>query len=82
VRDEFKRHKQANEVQAVIFMSEWTKYYVTLANQMGRDAKKRPLGEGLTEEKLNEFTEEQIGQLYELYSELKKADKSTGTNLS
>ena len=49
---------------------------------MGRDAKKRPLGEGLTEEKLNEFTEEQIGQLYELYSELKKADKSTGTNLS
>lgn len=55
-------------------MQEWTKYYVTLANQLGRDAKKRPLGQKLTSELLDGLSHDQLHQLYELYSELKTGD--------
>lgn len=74
MKEEFRRHKQANELQAIIFMQEWTKYYVTLSNQIGRDAKKRPLGQKLATELLDDFSNDQLHQLYDLYNELKKPD--------
>lgn len=75
MKDEFKRHKTASEAHAVMFMSEWTKYYVTLSNQIGRDAKKRPLGQTLGEEGINKFTDDQLVQLHELYKELVDDDQ-------
>lgn len=74
MREEFRKHKQVNDLQAVIFMQEWTKYYVTLANQLGRDAKKRPLGKQLPPELLDDLGNDQLHQLYNLYSELKKPE--------
>lgn len=70
-KEEFKRHKDASEAHSQLFMKEWTKYYVTLSNQIGRDARKRPIGKQLDEQLLDEFADDQLVQLHELYKELK-----------
>ena len=79
VKEEFKRHKNASEAHAVLFMKEWTNYYVTLSNQMGRDAKKRPIGKKL-DDQLENFTDDQLVQLHELYKELKDFDDVPSNN--
>lgn len=50
-------------------MREWTKYYVTIANQLG---KRRSIGQKLEENILDDFTGEQLHQLHDLYNELKE----------
>ncbi|PNF42998.1 Succinate dehydrogenase assembly factor 3, mitochondrial [Cryptotermes secundus] len=67
-RDEFKRHKSCNIAEASVFMVEWTKYAVTLAQQLGLKGPKyaKKLGENLDENKLDQMREDQLMQLYEL----------------
>lgn len=75
-RDEFKRHKTCNVAEASVFMVEWAKYAVTLAQQLGlkgpRDARK--LGKNLDETRFEEMREDQIVQLYELFLAAKEDD--------
>jgi len=74
VKDEFRRHKKADPQQTQIFMEAWAKYAIQISKQMGlkgpHTAKK--LGEDLKVDELDNFSEEQLSQLYELYSEAKK----------
>ncbi|XP_023328412.1 succinate dehydrogenase assembly factor 3, mitochondrial [Eurytemora carolleeae] len=69
VKDEFRRHKKVEPAQAKMFMEAWARYAIDLTKQMGikgpHMAKK--LGNQLGESDLENFTEEQIAQLYELY---------------
>ncbi|KAK7497556.1 hypothetical protein BaRGS_00011196 [Batillaria attramentaria] len=66
VKEEFCRHKEANKQEVDIFMTEWTKYYVTLAKQLGPKRKFKTVGEHLSPELLDNFNNEQVGQLKEL----------------
>lgn len=74
VKDEFRRHKKADAQQTQIFMEAWAKYAIQISKQVGLKgpltAKK--LGEDLKVDDLDNFSEEQLAQLYELYSEAKK----------
>eukprot|EP00090_Calanus_glacialis_P032658 TRINITY_DN5411_c0_g1_i1.p1 TRINITY_DN5411_c0_g1~~TRINITY_DN5411_c0_g1_i1.p1 ORF type:complete len:125 (-),score=28.87 TRINITY_DN5411_c0_g1_i1:55-429(-) len=74
VKDEFRRHKGADAQQTQIFMEAWAKYAIQISKQVGLKgpltAKK--LGEDLKVDDLDNFSEEQLTQLYELYSEAKK----------
>jgi hypothetical protein len=72
VRDEFRRHKNAEHQFVPIFMEEWRNYAVTLAGQLGRKASYKVLGVPLPEERLSDMTEQQIGQLFELFREAQK----------
>lgn len=47
-------------------------YAITLANQLGKYSTNRILGLKLSEERLNSLTEDQVGQLYELFQETQK----------
>ncbi|XP_017875244.1 succinate dehydrogenase assembly factor 3, mitochondrial [Ceratina calcarata] len=68
VQDEFRRHKNCDEVAAIIFLNEWTEYTVMLAKQLGLRGPHtaKPLGKVLKDEDINKFTDEQVYQLYEL----------------
>ena len=78
VRDEFKRHKKAEPQQVQLFMEAWAKYAIDLSKQMGvksltkEKAEKLKVGATIREEDLDNFSDEQLAQLYELYSEAKK----------
>lgn len=76
-REEFKRHKNCNTVEANIFLNEWTEYAVTLAKQMKplQQAKKKKIGEYLDIQLLDHMTEDQILQLYELHKAATEANK-------
>jgi hypothetical protein len=69
-RAEFKAHKSAETQFVSTFMTEWSSYAVQLSKQLGvRGAHlAKPLGSNLQVEMLDLFTEEQLGQLLELYS--------------
>ena len=56
-------------------MRQWTEYYVTLSNQIGRDGKRRPLGQQMDNEHLDKFTDEQLRQLHDLYTEIQTANE-------
>lgn len=73
VKDEFKRHKNANNSEAKIFMDQWGDYCVTLAKQLGVPAIKRKekIGSELNPEILENLREEQIAQIYELFKAAK-----------
>ncbi|XP_071517347.1 succinate dehydrogenase assembly factor 3, mitochondrial isoform X2 [Panulirus ornatus] len=68
-KDEFRRHKEASPEQAQTFMVEWTNYAVAVAKQLGIRGPhtSKILGKSLGESDLNNFNDEQIHQLYELY---------------
>ncbi|XP_034947873.1 succinate dehydrogenase assembly factor 3, mitochondrial [Chelonus insularis] len=68
VRDEFRRHKNCNEIEANIFMNEWTDYAISLAQQLGLKGpiSAKPLGKNLQTKTLDELRDEQVYQLYEL----------------
>ncbi|XP_017786566.1 PREDICTED: succinate dehydrogenase assembly factor 3, mitochondrial isoform X2 [Nicrophorus vespilloides] len=79
-RDEFKRHKKCTNEEAAVFMSEWTNYAITIAEQLGLKGPKtgtKKLGKPLNECELELFRDEQLHQLYELMVTAKseKTDK-------
>ncbi|XP_053322255.1 succinate dehydrogenase assembly factor 3, mitochondrial [Spea bombifrons] len=75
VKDEFRRHKSVNSHEAKLFMEEWEAYATTLwkqaKEQRGTEGVHR-YGAPLSEQKLNAFHEEQLGQLLELMQEATK----------
>ncbi|KAL3837179.1 hypothetical protein ACJMK2_022554 [Sinanodonta woodiana] len=72
VKAEFRAHKNATREQTAIFLEEWTKYYLTLARQLGKRKKQQTVGQAMSPELLDCFTEEQLGQLLELFKETVK----------
>ncbi|XP_020855759.1 succinate dehydrogenase assembly factor 3, mitochondrial [Phascolarctos cinereus] len=71
VKDEFRRHKDVGREEALRFLSEWERYAVALWRQTNT-VEKMQLGACLTKEQLDDFSEEQIGQLQELMQEATK----------
>ncbi|XP_072506855.1 succinate dehydrogenase assembly factor 3, mitochondrial [Notamacropus eugenii] len=74
VKDEFRRHKGVGREEALRFLSEWERYAEALSQQMTA-AEKTQLGARLTKEQLDDFSEEQIGQLQELMQEATKPNR-------
>ncbi|XP_050992388.1 succinate dehydrogenase assembly factor 3, mitochondrial isoform X1 [Labeo rohita] len=77
VKDEFRRHKTASGEEVTRFMTEWQNYKDTLQTQVLEAVgnKKLVFGADLSEDKLKDFQEEQIGQLYELMLESTKPNR-------
>uniref|UniRef100_A0A8C5MMK6 Succinate dehydrogenase assembly factor 3 n=1 Tax=Leptobrachium leishanense TaxID=445787 RepID=A0A8C5MMK6_9ANUR len=76
VKDEFRRHKNVSPQEAKRFMEEWETYAALLWKQAkderGAAGVKGRYGAALAEDKLNYFSEEQMGQLLELMNEATK----------
>ncbi|XP_050797703.1 succinate dehydrogenase assembly factor 3, mitochondrial [Gopherus flavomarginatus] len=79
VKEEFRRHRSVGPADAQRFLREWEIYAEMLWQQANEDRqnsrKKTCFGTPLTEEKLNDFHNEQIGQLLELMQEATKPNK-------
>lgn len=77
VKDEFRRNKSASGEDVTRFMREWQNYKDTLQTQVLEAAgnKKLVFGADLSEDKLKDFQEEQMGQLYELMLESTKPNR-------
>ncbi|CAM4519214.1 succinate dehydrogenase assembly factor 3, mitochondrial isoform X2 [Lepidochelys kempii] len=79
VKEEFRRHRSVGPADAQRFLREWEIYAETLWQQANKDRqnsrKKTCFGIPLTEEKLNDFHNEQIRQLQELMQEATKPNK-------
>lgn len=72
VRDEFRRHATVTEPTYIAgFLVEWGKYYELMKAQSGTGAMAKP-GVALQPEDLEHFSDEQLGQLHELWQESKK----------
>ena len=71
MRDEFKRHKSAEAYYVGVFMKEWNLYHDDLAKQVAAGEWKK-LGKTLKEETLDQLSEPQAGQLYELMQAAKQ----------
>ncbi|XP_043823273.1 succinate dehydrogenase assembly factor 3, mitochondrial [Dromiciops gliroides] len=74
VKDEFRRHKGVGREEALRFLREWERYAEMLQQQTSA-AEKMALGARLTKEQLDDFSEEQIGQLQELMQETTKPNQ-------
>ncbi|XP_014254812.1 succinate dehydrogenase assembly factor 3, mitochondrial [Cimex lectularius] len=68
VKDEFRRHKTCDAATAVKFLSGWADYAVMLAEQLGVKGPKTTskLGKHINEDLLEQMSDEQVAQLYEL----------------
>lgn len=77
VKDEFHRHKSASPEAAKHFMKEWENYRDTLQTQVLEAVGNKNLafGTDLPEQKLKDFQNEQLGQLYELMLESTKPNR-------
>ncbi|XP_070703045.1 succinate dehydrogenase assembly factor 3, mitochondrial [Pempheris klunzingeri] len=79
VKDEFRRHKTASPEEVESFMTEWEGYKDTLQSQVlksaGQQVSPAKFGVNLTDGKLSNFQDEQIGQLYELLLESTKPNR-------
>ncbi|KAM9823888.1 succinate dehydrogenase assembly factor 3, mitochondrial [Neosynchiropus ocellatus] len=79
VKDEFRRHKDASPEETRSFMSEWESYKDTLQSQivelMANPERSVKFGADLPKQKLSDFQDEQIGQLYELLLESTKPNR-------
>ncbi|NXD67488.1 SDHF3 factor, partial [Eolophus roseicapillus] len=77
VKEEFRKHKAAGPAEAQRFLREWEA--TLIQRQINEDKQnlreKTVYGIQLTEEKLNDFRDEQIGQLKELMDEATKPHK-------
>ncbi|NWS40915.1 SDHF3 factor, partial [Probosciger aterrimus] len=77
VKEEFRKHKAAGPSEAQRFLREWEA--TLIQRQINEDKQnlreKTVYGIQLTEEKLNDFRDEQIGQLKELMDEATKPHK-------
>nr|XP_010977941.1 succinate dehydrogenase assembly factor 3, mitochondrial [Camelus dromedarius] len=79
VKDEFRRHKTVRSDEAQRFLQEWEVYAAVLWQQANENrqnsTEKACFGTSLPEEKLNDFRDEQIGQLQELMQEATKPNR-------
>ncbi|CAD7690438.1 succinate dehydrogenase assembly factor 3, mitochondrial [Vulpes vulpes] len=79
VKDEFRRHKTVGSDEAQRFLREWEVYASVLWQQTNENrqnsTEKVCFGAALPEEKLNDFRDEQIGQLQELMQEATKPNR-------
>ncbi|XP_042362767.1 succinate dehydrogenase assembly factor 3, mitochondrial [Plectropomus leopardus] len=79
VKDEFRRHKSASAEEVKNFMTEWENYKDTLQVQILEATEDQrssvKFGANLSEGKLNNFGDDQIGQLYELMLESTKSTR-------
>ncbi|XP_014795712.1 PREDICTED: succinate dehydrogenase assembly factor 3, mitochondrial [Calidris pugnax] len=79
VKEEFRKHKAAGPAEAQRFLREWENYAALIEQQINEEKQKlraeTVYGMRLTEEKLNDFRDEQIGQLKELMDEATKPHK-------
>ncbi|KAM9650419.1 succinate dehydrogenase assembly factor 3, mitochondrial [Trichechus inunguis] len=80
VKDEFRRHKTVGSDEAQRFLQEWEEYAAVLWQQakesrQQNSPEKSHFGTPLPEEKLNDFRDEQIGQLQELMREATKPNR-------
>ncbi|XP_049807331.1 succinate dehydrogenase assembly factor 3, mitochondrial [Schistocerca nitens] len=67
VRDEFKRHKSCTPHETELFISEWTKYAVSLAEQLKlKGVNMKQFGVQLDEDRIEQMRDDQLYQLYEL----------------
>ncbi|OXB84750.1 UNVERIFIED_CONTAM: hypothetical protein H355_001227 [Colinus virginianus] len=93
VKEEFRKHKAAGPAEAQRFLREWEasargseilNYAALIWQQINEDKqnsrKKAVFGIQLTEEKLNDFRDEQIGQLKELMDEATKPKQKITTS--
>ncbi|KAK8384019.1 hypothetical protein O3P69_016037 [Scylla paramamosain] len=80
-KDEFRRHKEASVEQSQAFMMEWTNYAITVAKQLGvRGAHTaKTLGRPLSQGDLDQFNDEQVYQLHELYEAATKPAEAPTT---
>lgn len=67
-RSEFKRHKDCSVQEATIFMSTWADYAINLSQQLGMRGKPpvKKIGQPIDDQLLENMTEEQLAQMYEL----------------
>ncbi|GFS00173.1 succinate dehydrogenase assembly factor 3, mitochondrial [Elysia marginata] len=77
VKEEFRAHKEAESAEVAVFMQEWTKYYVTLAKQLSQRKQRQEVGQNLSPQMLDNFSEEQLGQLHELFKETTLTEPSS-----
>ncbi|XP_017523668.3 succinate dehydrogenase assembly factor 3, mitochondrial [Manis javanica] len=79
VKDEFRKHKTVGSDEAHRFLQEWEVYAAVLWQQAKENrqnsTEKACFGAALPEEKLNDFRDEQIGQLQELMQEATKPNR-------
>ncbi|TEA36568.1 hypothetical protein DBR06_SOUSAS11210028 [Sousa chinensis] len=77
VKDEFRRHKTVGSDEAERFLQEWEATVLwQQANENRRNStEKACFGISLPEERLNDFRDEQIGQLQELMQEATKPNR-------
>ncbi|KAM9307431.1 succinate dehydrogenase assembly factor 3, mitochondrial [Pholidichthys leucotaenia] len=79
VKEEFRRHRGAAAEEATSFLEEWQNYKNILQTQVLKSAEGRldavKFGANLSEKKLSDFQNEQIGQLYELMLEATKPNR-------
>ncbi|XP_004677170.1 PREDICTED: succinate dehydrogenase assembly factor 3, mitochondrial [Condylura cristata] len=79
VKDEFRRHKTVGSDEAQRFLQEWEAYAEMLWQQANENrqnsTEKACFGTTLPEERLNDFRDEQIGQLQELMLEATKPSR-------
>ncbi|XP_049628762.1 succinate dehydrogenase assembly factor 3, mitochondrial [Suncus etruscus] len=79
VKDEFRRHKTVGSDETQRFLQEWEMYAAVLWQQANENTEnstgKACFGTTLPEEKLNDFRDEQIGQLQELMQEATKPSR-------
>ncbi|XP_004470799.1 succinate dehydrogenase assembly factor 3, mitochondrial [Dasypus novemcinctus] len=79
VKDEFRRHKTVGSAEAQRFLKEWEAYSTILWQQVNDNRQntneKACFGTTLPAEKLDDFRDEQIGQLHELMQEATKPNR-------
>lgn len=75
VRSEFKLHKTANPDNTKTFLAEWGNYTKVLMKQVNPKHNLK-FGEQL-DNKLDDFNDGQVSQLYELFQEATKQDRLT-----
>ncbi|XP_005099796.1 succinate dehydrogenase assembly factor 3, mitochondrial [Aplysia californica] len=80
VKEEFRLHKEAKPEETEVFMQEWTKYYVTLAKQLGQRRHKQLVGNDLSPQMLDNLRPEQMGQLHELFVETTQTGRGDASN--
>jgi hypothetical protein len=75
VRDEFRRHKNAQPDFVTNFMVEWSEYARILRQQVSAK-NNESFGLPIGVKAFDLLNEEQLVQLYDLYTEIKKASQS------
>ena len=74
-KDEFRRNKSANQIQAHAFVTEWTDYCKTLETQFSEEHMR--IGKDLPVKELDSLSQDQLGQLFELQETVFNPDENT-----